>query len=287
MNATVTPPPAAPAASSPAPAPHRRGPGKPVAIVLGVIGAIVLLGFGFDAVRSTVSATTRVSDVQTASADGLASLDVRAEASSFTIEFGDVADATLEVSDARGEWTLDRSGDELVVASRDGWFGGGRGWWNWGDDEERVVLTLPEVLRDAGLDADLELAAGRLEAEGAFGSLVLDVGAGGMEISGSAETLEVDLSAGDARFDLADVSRADLSVSAGRLQGELTGAAPDTVGVVVSAGSVDLTLPAASYEVRSEVSAGSFDSGLEESPSSRHQVDVDVSAGHVVLRDAG
>ena len=102
-----------------------------MAIVLGVVGAIVLLGFGFDAVRSTVSATTRVSDVQTASADGLASLDVRAEASSFTIEFGDVADATLEVSDARGEWTLDRSGDELVVSSRDGWFGGGRGWWNW------------------------------------------------------------------------------------------------------------------------------------------------------------
>ncbi|WP_345752792.1 hypothetical protein [Microbacterium rhizophilus] len=286
MNVTVTPPPAPPA-PTPAPSPRRGGPGKPVAIVLIVIGGLVLLGAVLGAIRTAVHASTRVSDTLTTDASGITSIDVEAAASRFRIEFGAVDQATLDVIDARSEWTLTRDGDELDVTTRDGLLDGW-GLWGWGigSDDEQVVLTLPEALRDRGLDADLSLSAGELQADGSFGALDLELGAGGMDVTGSAESLSVDVSAGTARFDLADVTEADVTVSAGRLVGELTGSAPDAVGIVVSAGSLELTLPAEPYDVRSDVSAGELDNRLETSSSSPHRITADVSAGRAVLDSA-
>lgn len=283
MNATITPPPPTPSSATP-PAPRGAGPGKPVTIVLIVIGVLVLVGALVPAIRSAVSAATRVTDTLTADATGIASLNVAAAASTFRIEYGDVDQATLEVSEARAEWTLERDGDELKVATRDGLFNGWDWGWDFGRDQELVVLTLPEAVRETRLDADLSLAAGDLEADGEFGRLDLELGAGSMDVSGSARTLSVDVSAGEGRIELADVEEADVSVSAGRLVGELTGTAPRALGVVVSAGSLDLTIPDETYDVRSDVSAGAFDNRLDTSDSASHRVTVEVSAGNATLR---
>ncbi|MBF0816978.1 AsmA family protein, partial [Microbacterium paludicola] len=264
------------------PAPRSGGPGKPVAIILIVIGGLLLIGTVAGVIRSVVADASRIDDTLTVDAAGITSLDVDAAASSFRLEFGDVDEATLEITDARSEWTLTRDGDELQVGTPDELFG------DWGPrfgrNEEQVVLTLPESLRDAEIDADLTLAAGELRAEGAFGELDLELGAGGMNVSGSARTLTADISAGDARVELADVSEAEITVSAGRLVGELTGSAPDLVTAGVSAGSLDLTLPAGSYDVNSDASAGRVDNRLDTDDSSAHRVTVDLSAGHATLR---
>jgi hypothetical protein len=285
MNTTVTPPPPAQAPAPqnpPAPAPRSGGPGKPVAIILIVIGGLLLIGTVLGVIRSVVADASRIDDTLTVDAAGVTSLDVDAAASTFRLEFGDVDEATLEITDARSEWTLTRDGDELQVGTPDHLFG------DWGPrfgrNEEQVVLTLPESLRDAEIDADLSLAAGELRAEGEFGELDLELGAGGMNVSGSARTLTADISAGDARVELADVSEAEITVSAGRLVGELTGSAPDLVTAGVSAGSLDLTLPAGSYDVSSDASAGDVDNRLDTDSSSAHRVTVDLSAGHATLR---
>lgn len=285
MNTTVTPPPPAQASAPqnpPAPAPRSGGPGKPIAIILIVVGALLLIGTVAGVIRSVVAEASRIDETLTVDAAGITSLDVDAAASSFRLEFGDVDEATLEITDARTEWTLTRDGDELQVGTPDELFG------DWGPrfgrNEEQVVLTLPEALRGDEIDADLSLAAGELRAEGAFGELDLELGAGGMNVSGSARTLTADISAGDARVELADVSEAEITVSAGRLVGELTGSAPDVVTAGVSAGSLDLTLPAGSYDVNSDASAGRVDNRLDTDGASSHRVTVDLSAGHATLR---
>ncbi|GGH40725.1 hypothetical protein [Microbacterium album] len=298
MNDSLTPPPAPPSQGTPppaapgnppapaAPAPHQPRPGgagKVVSVIAIVVGALVLIGTIWGSVRGAVADASRGDSTLTASAAGVTSLRVDAAAARFEIEFDDVDEAVLDVVGGRGgAWTLERRDGELRVTSPDrgwGWFGVNRG-------DERVVLTLPERLEDARLDADLTLAAGELRATGAFGALSLDVGAGGMDVRGAAESLDVSVSAGQAQFDLADVSDANLSVAAGRLIGTLTGDAPDDVTVSVSAGELDVELPRGAYDVRSDVSAGSFDNRLDVSRGARSTVDVEVAAGRAVLSNA-
>jgi hypothetical protein len=52
----------------------------------------------------------------------------------------------------------------------------------------------------------------------------------------------------------------------------------------VSAGSLNLTVPDGEYNVTSEVSAGGFENKIGSSPDADSTVDVQVSAGQVVLR---
>ena len=58
------------------------------------------------------------------------------------------------------------------------------------------------------------------------------------------------------------------------------------MSVDVSAGSLDLRLPDGAYDVRSDVSAGDFENGLNTDASSGNVVDVTVSAGTVTIRGA-
>ncbi|GAB3285076.1 hypothetical protein GCM10027426_25690 [Microbacterium lacusdiani] len=292
MNDMLTPPaaPAAPAAPTPPPPSGTSpgGAGRVVSILAIVLGALILLGTVTGAVVGTVRDALRQSGTWTADASGVRSLDVEAAASLVTIEFGDVDEAVLEVTDARrGDWRLERDGDRLVLRSPDRMFGWGPDWtWGgWGDDGETAVLTLPESLRDSGLDADLALSAGELRADGEFGRLALELGGGAMHVTGSAETLHADVSAGQTQIDLEGVTEATFTVSAGRLFGDLTGDAPDAVAIDVSAGSLELELPDDEYDVRSDVSAGSFDNGLDVAASAPHEVTVEVSAGRVQLTE--
>ena len=254
---------------------------RTVAIITAVVGGLALLGSGGTAAAAAVSDLSRTDSEQTLNVDGIEGVDLDASASEVTVRFGDTDDATLTVSGGRGDWTLQREGDELVVRSPhmdfDWWFGG-----NWFGGEERVLLTLPESV--AGIDADLNLSAGNLDVEGDFGEVTIGVGAGSVRAEGSATTLTVDMSAGTSDMEFEGVSEADILVAAGDMNLTLTGAAPDAVDIDVSAGSLTMLLPDAEYNVLQDVSAGSLDSRVDESSSSERTIDVSLSAGNVTLR---
>ncbi|MDQ0643553.1 DUF4097 family beta strand repeat-containing protein [Microbacterium murale] len=302
----LSPPPAAPAEASSAPSSGNVAPGaatpsgsatrtsgpeaprgsgaRAAAITIAAFGGVALLATGGTAAVAAVNdVTTSVSSQQQADATGITGIDLDLGGAEVHVQFGDVEQAELEVSGTSSErWTLLRDDEELLVNSPDMNFG----WWfgDWFEDEGTVVLTLPEDLLSERIDADISLGAGSLDVVGDFGDIDVEMGAGALFITGSADTIDADLSAGRAEFELDDVSTAAFSISAGRLEAELTGTAPTEVQVDVSAGSLLLTLPDDEYDVRQEVSAGSLDNGLQTSPNARNSIVASVSAGSAVLR---
>lgn len=290
----LTPPPASPPqapASPSAPTPPPSGGGRSsgataVMVVTAVVGGLALLGAGGTAAAAaagTIVSSSRPDSVQSVEVDGLESVDVDADASSMRVEFGDVDEATLAITNGRGTpWTFERDGDELVVRSHQGVFG----WWigGWFGDEEIAVLTLPESLRDARLDADLNLDAGSLDVVGDFGVLDVSVSAGALDVEGAAKELDVQMSAGRADILLDGVTMADLGVSAGDLTVELTGTPPTQTAVDVSAGTLDLTVPDVEYAITQDISAGTLNAEIEEASSSRRSIDVSLSAGTATIR---
>ncbi|MFI8593042.1 hypothetical protein ACIGCK_01230 [Microbacterium sp. NPDC078428] len=288
MSTTLTPPPNAPA-TPPPPGPSGEPPrmsrpaARVVAILTIVLGTLVLAGAALAAVFSTVFAAAVHTDSRTADAAGITELDVDVSAGSFELVFDDVDEAVLEVTSGAGadRWGLERDAGTLVVDSPRALFGG----WLFGGSGH-AVLTLPAALERTTLDATYSLSAGDLDAQGRYGDLSVEMGAGAMRIEGSAREVDADVSAGRADLLLSGVSRADLAVSAGQLVGVLRGDAPDAVGIDVSAGSLELTLPDAAYDVRAEVSAGELDNRLETAAASPRVIEATVSAGQVILRSA-
>lgn len=266
-----------------------RGPGvTAILVTTAVIGGIALLGSGATAAvaaTGTMLSTSggRGDSVQTVDAEGITSIDLNVDAGNMRVEFGDVDEAELSVTNSRNPgWTLEREGDELVVRSPDfewGWWFGG-----WFGDDQSAVLTLPEDLRGDAVDADLTLDAGSLDVVGDFGALELTVNAGALDVEGSAESLAVDMSAGRADVALDGVDGADLSVSAGDMNVDLTGRGPSQTTIEVSAGSLDLTLPDTSYAITQDVSAGTLDAKVDQESSSSRTIDVSLSAGSVTIR---
>lgn len=284
-----TPAPApAPAQAQAAPADAGRSSGTTaIMIVTAIVGGIALLGAGGSAAvaaTGSMMASTQGSDaVLTEDASGIDTLDLDVDAGNMRIEFGDVDEAELAVTNARGPaWRLEREGDELIVRSPEFRFG----WWfgEWFGDDQSAVLTLPEELSDAQLDADLTLDAGSLDVVGDFGALDVTVNAGALDVEGAASSLSIDMSAGRADAMLDGVDAADLSVSAGDLTVELTGRAPSETTIDVSAGSVDLTVPDESYSIIQDVSAGSLDAKVDQSSGTRNTIDVTLAAGSVTIR---
>lgn len=265
-----------------------RSPGATaILITTAVIGGLALLGAGgtaaVAATGALLSSSDRSDSVQTIDADGIASLDLDVDAGDMRIEFGDVDEARLDVTNGRGPgWTLDREGDELVVRSPDSRFG----WWfgGWFSDDETAVLTLPDALRDSAIDAELTLDAGSLDVVGDFGALDATVNAGALDVEATATSLEIDMSAGRADVIVEGAEQAKLSVAAGDLSVELTGSAPTQTTIDVSAGSLDLTLPDVAYAISQDVSAGSLDADVEQSSSSQRTIDVTLAAGSVNIR---
>ncbi|QRQ78222.1 DUF4097 family beta strand repeat-containing protein [Glutamicibacter protophormiae] len=262
--------------------PAPRGSAKTLNIILAVIGVLALLTMAIGAARDAAASLSSSHVVQTADARGLASLDVEASSGTFTLEFSDTTEAVLDVQTSSGSgWTLRRSGDELVVRPPAGWnnfcFFSCTKW------DNQVTLTLPRELNNGQLDAKFDLGAGEFRADGNFKDLGLDVGAGDLTVNGAASTLDATLGAGRADLTLDAVESAKLDVSAGRMDAKLTGSAPSTVTAQVSAGMLNLTLPDTSYNVASDVSAGSVENKLDTSSSSPNKVTVDVSAGSAVL----
>ncbi|MGH3692169.1 MAG: hypothetical protein ACRDT7_18685 [Microbacterium sp.] len=288
----LTPPPAsAPQTSAatpppPAPAGGRSSGATAVMVVTAVFGGLALLGAGGTAAAAaagTIISSSNPDSVQTVGVDGVESIDLDADASSMRVEFGDVDEAELSITNSRGTaWTFERDGDELIVQSPKGVFG----WWigGWFGDEEIAVLTLPESLRGAQLDADLNLDAGSLDVVGDFGVLDISVSAGALDVEGAAKELDVQMSAGRADIMLDDVSRADLGVSAGDLTVELTGTPPTQTTIDVSAGTLDLTVPDVEYAISQDISAGTLNTEVDEASSARRTIDVSLSAGTATIR---
>lgn len=282
--------PATPANPTPQPPASGRGSGaRAITIVAIVLGSLVLLSTLTSAVFSTIASATERTTVRSIATTGVDSLDVRVGGGSLRVEFSDVREAELEVTGAWGadRWTLERRDDRLVVTTpnRFGtWIGD---WLTWGDDRDRSsgVLRLPASL--AGADAELELSAGELIVAGDFDDLDLEVSAGRLEASGSATELSARVSAGRGDLDLSGVEEATFSVSAGTIESRLSGAQPESVEATVSAGSLHLWVPEGDYAVTSDVSAGGFDNRIGSDPRATSRINVDVSAGQVVLRSDG
>ncbi len=259
---------------------RENGAARPIGIALAVIGGVALAGSGATAALGAVGELSQVSTATSLSADGIRSLDLEVDASDVTVVFADVVRAELSVEgDRRGEWSLSRDGDELVVHSPDHGFG----WWfgGWWAGEERVTLTLPQSL--AGIDAEFELNAGSLDVAGDFGELDVVVGAGALYLEGAADQVDAEINAGRAEITLADVRSADLTISAGRLTAELTGRAPDEIVFDVSAGSMTLTVPDDVYDVTDQVDAGSFSNDVQTSSEASRTIRATVSAGSATL----
>ena len=278
---TLTPPPtdtATPPPAAPTPPPRRTAP-RVIAIATVALGGALLVGAVTSGVARTVSASATVSETQSVAVDGVTELDVDAAASSLTILFADVDEATLEIDEGRAGWRIERDGDELQVESPDsGWFGFGF----WGGGNGRATLTLPESLE--GADASLSLSAGSLRASGSFAELEVDVSAGDLTLEGDARDLSVEVGAGSADLRVANISTAELNLSAGDITAELTGDVPREIGIDVGAGSLDLILPRGDYDVRSDVDAGDLDNRLERrSGGATGVIDVRISAGDVTL----
>lgn len=284
MSTTINPPEVHEPASPPPTPPRETGSASRVIAILTIaLGVAVVIGALTSATFSTVAAAAVRTETRTVDAAGVRELDVDVDAASLRVDFADVDEATLEVTSGRGadEWTLERDGDELSVSSPE------RFWFGWGlANETRATLTLPRALEGTTLDASLGLSAGELVVDGAFGELEMDVDAGSLTVSGSARALSADLSAGGADIELADVREAEFQLSAGTVDSRLTGVPPRTVLIDVSAGSLDLTLPSETYDVRSDVSAGDFENGLRTEAGSENQVVVTVSAGTVTVDSA-
>lgn len=260
---------------------QNRSAPRVIAIATAALGAAVVVGTLTTSAGATAAVASISTETQTLDVAGVRELDIDAGATSLQVLFSDVDEATLEVTSGSGAgaWTFERDGDELTVASPD------RQWglmWPIGRDVS-ATLTLPQSLQGNGLDASVTLAAGELDVYGRFGELEIDMGAGRLAVDASADSVSVQLSAGGADIRVADARSAEFIVNAGTLLGSLTGAAPSSVDIDVSAGSTELTLPDGTYDVRTDVSAGELENGLTTAAGAANVVDVSVSAGSVTL----
>ncbi|MFA5607000.1 MAG: hypothetical protein WDA07_07415 [Leucobacter sp.] len=264
---------------------------KPIMVTTAIVGGIALaaaggsaaFGAAFDLDRGGIIGGLGASLVtHTADAAGVTRVDVVVSAADVTVAFGNVDEAELRLDGPRSDrWQLTRDRDRLLVKSHERFWDFCFGWCRTGG--QTVVLTLPRELEPKLLDLDVDLAAGAVTTSGRYDSLGLEMGAGRAELTGEAHSLDLSVGAGSATFDLADVGRADIEVSAGSVRGELTGTAPSDVDLEVSAGSLDLTLPDEIYRVNSEVAVGSLDSGLRTASSAVRTIDLEVAAGRVIL----
>jgi len=275
-------PPAGPAATPPRQSPEARTGSRALAITLGVVGGVVVLGAMGLAAGSAVASTAFRGDGElqtlTAGTTGVREVEISSSSGEFRVEFADVDEATLEGVSDGGDWSMRRDGDTLVIDSPRQWFRFGFDW----NYERNATLTLPRSLE--GVDLDADVSAGSFDASGAFGAVSYELSAGAFEIEGSATSLDADMSAGSSVIELSDLRTASFEVSAGDLWGDLTGGeAPDAIDIDVSAGSVELQLPDVPYAVTRDSAFGDVTSNLDESSRAPRTIDIELAAGDVTL----
>lgn len=280
-NENLTPP----AAPFETVVPPRQRRGRGVATTFLVCGLVVA---GAGTASAAVSASRISGDTKFgASADvsGVTNIDIDTSASDLRLEFGDVSEATLTVNSDRQDgvsrWELERDGDELSVSQNGGWFGWG---FQFGPDgDELAVLTLPQEL-EGKVNLSIDVSAGNATVDGDFMTTVLDVGAGFIEFSGSASDLSTNVSAGHVLLDANDVETLAVEVSAGEVEGAVTGTAPLSSEFVVSAGSITLTMPDEAYRVDTQNDWGDANVDVETSSRATNTISIELNAGDITLR---
>lgn len=279
----IAPPPAPPASGG---TPQPTGPrtsSRVVAILVAVIGGLIVLGTFSSIALSAVASANREHDDTTAGVVGVDKLAITVSGGSLTVTYADVSQAQLRVDRGIGSapWTLASDGGTLTVASPDHF--GNFGWWPFGGNGT-ATLVLPKSLQSPSVDGSVEVNGGSVSlAGGQFGDLQALTEAGSLSLSGSAHTVTARADAGDSTLDLSSVSTLQAEVNAGRIVASLAGSAPVTTTAQVSAGALDLTVPAGAYDVTSNVSAGAFHNDLGSTPGAPNTVRVDVSAGAATL----
>jgi len=283
MTSTPLAPPPAPPAAGDAPQPTRpRTSSRVVSIVVAAVGGAIVLGTFVGVALSTVAVAGSRQDAATVAVTGVDALDIDVSGGSLTVAYANVPDARLTVDRGMGSqaWTFENRDGTLTVASPDhlSAFGlpfGGNG---------TARLTLPASLRDFAVDARVQVDGGSVRLTGGrFDDLDATTNAGSLRISGVARTVTGQSSAGAAQLVLRDVESARLDVSAGRTIATLKGTAPSSIDATVSAGLLQLEVPAGAYDVTSDVSAGAFHNALGSTPGAANTVHAEVSAGALTL----
>lgn len=258
---------------------------RAIAISTAIIGGVVLLGVGATAAISIVAGSERSGSEPTSRSidvTGISEVTVESNSSEFTLQFGDVTEATLDTNGAgRFKWELYVEEGELVAETKTRIWDFCFGWCS--SRNEQVTLTLPESMNNGSLDADIEVASGSLTARGTYRDLSLRTSAGVLDFDGAAESIDAEIGAGRLTVRVEDANEVDFEVSAGRLDAEVIGQTPRQVDLEVSAGRAEVRLPQGDYDVRSEVSAGSLDNQLDTSARSNNKISVSVSAGSALL----
>lgn len=264
-----------------------RGALTAITIAAAIIGGGALVTVGstsaFAAMQQVAAGDGSVLKSTAADVRGVTALKVDVGRGDATVRFGDVTDATMEVTgDGGGDWTMRRDGDVLRVERPTAPFG----WWigSWFGTDPRMTLTLPRHL-EGDLEGDLQLDAGSLTAEGRFSALSARVSAGSLTVDGGADSVTTRVSAGSATLRLDDVTTAELSLSAGELNATIGGSQPDLIRLDVSAGSMDLTVPSGRYDLSKDTSAGSLDARIQTDPASSHRIQSTLSAGGITIRE--
>ena len=287
MTTTLTPPPPTAGAGG-ASAGRPDGPPRPtgprpaarvVAILTIALGAALIFGAFATSALGAIAGAARGSGTLTADAADVRTLTVDVAAADLSIVYGGDR-ASLEVDGAVADWRLRRDGDRLVVTTQRTWWSAIRPFGR----SDTAVLTLPRSLERVALDGDLTLSAGALRVQGTYGTVDATVSAGSMELSGRAAALTADVSAGRLVVDLAGVDRAGFKLSAGSVEGSLTGSAPRTLTADLSAGRLALVLPDATYAVSTDAAAGDVENRLRVEPDSPRRISLTVSAGFASLR---
>lgn len=282
MSIDLTPPPTAPTTPGAQPPQQpRRASAQIVSIIAMSLGGLLLLGTLVSGIGSIAYATSdRGAGNRSADVAGVTGLKLDVSAGHVVVEYADVDEAILTV-DGNRDWKLERRDTTLSLSNT-------RPWWllqagfDW--SENRATLTLPEAMADQKLDADVDVSAGSVTADGTYGRLDVSVGAGNADVSGTADDLRVDVSAGDADVSIDGAQRANLTIGAGQITADIRGDALGEVRVDASAGTLVATLPDEAYRVTSDVSVGTFDNRLQTSTSAARTIDVQVAAGTVTLR---
>lgn len=279
---TYTPYPQPEPPAPPSPEPRRSGATKPIMIIIAVVGGVTLVGILVTTLlASIIGLSSQGTASQSANTSGVTQLDLNSNAGMVNIMFDDVDQATLDATGQHADrWELVRSGDTLSINAPEQWWS-----WCWFNcDGTEVTVTLPQELNDGSLNAELDLNAGQLNVNGSFNDLAVELNAGEINVDGTARTLQTEVSAGNANLQLADVEAASFEIAAGRIDSELTGTAPTTTDIDVSAGQLILELPDAEYAVVSDASAGSLNNNLRTAPDATNRITVDLAAGDVTLR---
>lgn len=274
---TDAPPPAGP--------PPARSTGW-VALLVTLAGTVAILGLVLQSVLVGISGYGKVGHATyMAAVDGVTALDVETSDADMTVRFGDVQEATLEVSSSgwrrNVEWVLENDNGVLrVTDDRGPWF-----WPDFGSSRTIAELVLPRELEGV-VSADLDLSAGSLNIEGDLDAVGIDISAGSLTFVGASSSLSASVSAGEVDVTTSEVATIDVDVSAGRFIGTFTGAQPTSTTISVSAGDAIVDLPDGEYALAGEVSAGDRTIDVRTNPSSPHTLTVDVSAGDATVRYA-